>query len=360
MRIASFLLPVLCLVQIAQGATLPVFALDETQVAPNVYVFAENDRHGIVSGTVTVVIGADSVLVFDTTHRVSSAKQIIAAIKKKTNKPVRFIVNSHWHEDHWTGNGTFAAAFPAATFYAHPFTADMIAKRQTTFRGQHCKEELAAEYPALRKQLASGKRDDGTVLSEAGIAFRKQLIGELDAQTSECDAMVYRGSDVTFAQQIAFDLGGRSAQVMYLGRANTAGDVIAYLPDDKILLTGDLVVAPFPFATQSYIREWAAVLDQLMTIDATTIVPGHGPIMHDKQYIADLATLLHSVSAQVHAIYKPGMTTEDVRGYIDIKSIRAKFVGDDPFIAGNFDYMVLQLAVERAVQEEQGALKPEG
>jgi len=363
MKIQSFLsiAIAICGALTTSGATAAdVFRLETQNIAPNVYVFIEPDRHGIVSGNVTLVVGEQSALVFDTTHRVSSARQIIAGIKALTAKPVRFVVNSHWHEDHWTGNGEFSAAFPDARFHAHPFTADIIARRKESFRGQHCKDELRAELPPLQKQLLTGMRDDGTKLSEAAIAFRRQLVGELESQIDECDAMRYRGIDVTFVSDISLDLGARIVQLKYLGRGNTAGDVIAYLPDERILLTGDLVVAPFPFATQSYIREWADVLDRLKAMHASIIVPGHGPVMRDYGYVEDLAELMRSISSQVHSAYKSGMTAKDVRSHIDIQSIRSRFVGDDPFIVANFDHMILDLAVERAIQEEQGELKPEG
>lgn len=350
-----------CCWQIAASAAKESpFGYDIVNVAPNVYAFVESDIHSIVSGTVTAIIGEDSVLIFDTTHRASSAKSIIADLKRLTKKPVRFVINSHWHEDHWSGNGEFSAAYPNAIFYSHPFTARIIEQRRESFRGEHCKEELRAELGPVTKQLESGKRGDGAAISAAGIAFRKQMIDELLSQIGECDVMRYRGVDVTFEKQITFSLGGRSVHVRHIGRGNTAGDVIAYLPESKVLLTGDLVVAPFPFATQSYIREWADVLDVLLTMEAETIVPGHGKVMHDKTYVTDLAALLRSISNQVHAIYRDGMSVDAVREKIDIRAFRDKFAGSDSFVGGNFDYMLMQLAVERAVQEEQGALKPEG
>ncbi|HYM36325.1 MAG TPA: MBL fold metallo-hydrolase, partial [Steroidobacteraceae bacterium] len=118
------------------------FKYDIVNVAPGVYAFIEPEMLGIVSGTVVAVVGEDSVLIFDTTHHVSSARNIIADLKRITGKPVKFVINSHWHEDHWTGNAEFAKAYPAATFYAHPFTAEMIEKRRESFRGEHCKQEL--------------------------------------------------------------------------------------------------------------------------------------------------------------------------------------------------------------------------
>ena len=347
-----------CLVFHANASDAP-FGHRMQKVAPNVYAFVETERRSIVSGTVIAVIGNDAALIFDTTHHVSSAREIIAQLHRLTDKPVRYVINSHWHEDHWTGNAEFAAAFPSAVFYAHPFTAEIIQRRRESFRGESCKAEIRAQLGPIREQLATGKRPDGTSISPEALKFREQAVREGEAQIAECDLMRYRGIDVTFANDMTIALGGISVQLKHLGRGNTAGDVVAYVPERKILVTGDLVVAPFPFATQAYIREWAAVLDQLNAIDADIIVPGHGNIMHDKRYMNDVAALLRSISAQVHAIYRPGMTLDQMRSRVDIKRFRDQFAGTDAFIGANFDNM-MNMAIDRAVQEEQGAFKPEG
>ena len=154
------------------------FKYEVISVAPGVYAFVEPEMLGIVSGTVVAVVGDESVLVFDTTHHVSSARNIIADLKRITSKPVKFIINSHWHEDHWTGNAEFAKAYPGVTFYAHPFTAQIIEKRRESFRGEHCKQELQPELDPLRKELASGKRSDGAAISAAGLKVRQRLVDQ--------------------------------------------------------------------------------------------------------------------------------------------------------------------------------------
>jgi glyoxylase-like metal-dependent hydrolase (beta-lactamase superfamily II) len=135
---------------------------------------------------------------------------------------------------------------------------------------------------------------------------------------------------------------------------------VAYVPDAKVLVTGDIVVHPFPFATQSYIGEWAAALRKLEAMDAVAIVPGHGPVMHDKKYIAEVAALMESIMAQVRAAWHPGATLEEVRAKVDVEAFRARIAGDDPALNANFRNMVMDSAVARAWQEVAGKLEPEG
>jgi len=75
------------------------------------------------------------------------------------------------------------------------------------------------------------------------------------------------------------------AQVNFLGRGNTPGDAVAWLPKEQIVAAGDLVVYPMPYFYDGYPSEWIQTLQSLAQLDATTIVPGHGPIMHDKAYL---------------------------------------------------------------------------
>ena len=243
---------------------------------------------------------------------------------------------------------------------AHSFTAELMETRKEKFRGVPCKAELDKQLKPLRDQLASGKHEDGTPISDKGRAFLRDEISGFDQSLHECGESRYRGVDPTFDSQLQVDLGGRRVTLMHLGRGNTAGDIVAWLPESRILLTGDLVVHPFPFATQSYITEWAAVLRKLDALDPAIIVPGHGPVQHDKQYLEDLAMLFESVSSQAHAAYQQGMTADELRKKVDISTWSTKFSHDDKFIKANFDYMIGQPAIDRLWQELSGQWKPEG
>jgi cyclase len=343
-----------------EAALIKPFPYAMTQVAPEIYAWIETGRPGVVSSNIVAVIGDDGVLVFDTGHHPPVTRRIVAELKKLTRKPVRYVVNSHWHEDHFAGNAEFADAWPGAVFIAHRFTAQMLDSRRERFRGEPCAKEASEQAQDFRKMLDSGKRPDGSALSDRSREFLKQALAELDAHAIECRLMRYRGSDLAFDDALDIHLGKRVVKLLWLGRANTAGDAIAYVPDAKVLLTGDVLVAPFPFATQSYIREWAVVLRKLEDMDTAAIVPGHGAVMRDKTYLADIRAVLESLSAQVHAAYKPGVGVDEVRQHVDLSVLRQKICGDDKFVLANFDNMILQSGVERAYQQEQGQLKPEG
>ena len=336
------------------------FTYETIRIADNVYAFDEPKLNSIVSSNIIAVIGTESILVFDTGHHPPVSRAIIGEIRILSRKPVKYVVVSHWHDDHWVGNAEFAKAWPSMQVIAHPFTARLMQSRKENFRGAKCRAELEEQVKPLRERLASGKRDDGTPISERGRAQLGETISGFTQSLIECDEAQFHGVDRTFDSELRVDLGGQEVRLMHLGRGNTAGDVVAWLPERRILLAGDLVVHPFPFATQSYITDWAQVLRKLDALGPAVIVPGHGTVQHDRRYLEDLAALFESASSQAHAAYRPGMTADELRGKIDLSAWRAKLGHGDRFIEANFDYMIGQSAIDRLWQELSGNWKAEG
>ena len=336
------------------------FDYERVDVAPGVFGFFEKRLNPIVSSNIVAVVGRDAVLVFDTGHHPSITRQIIGDLKRLTPKPVRYVVVSHWHDDHWAGNAEFAKAYPGVQVIAHEFTATMLESRKESFRGEACRKDLTDSSKPLRDMVAAGHRPDGTPFTDSTRYRLERFIEATDAQMPECDIMAYRGVDRRMTDSLTVDLGGRQVKLRFLGRGNTAGDVVAYLPDSKTLLTGDLVVFPFPFATESYVTEWAAVMRTIERMDLTRIVPGHGPLMTNTEYVRDVADVLESISRQAKAAYQPGMTADQLREKIDLTAFSDRFAHGDAFIRANFDAQMKGSAIDRMWQELTNQWKPEG
>jgi len=129
-----------------------------------------------------------------------------------------------------------------------------------------------------------------------------------------------------------------------------------YVPDVKVVATGDLVVAPYPYAIGSYLTDWEATLHALEALDATAIVPGHGPVLHDHAYIDDIIAVLHTVREQVAA--QKDKPLADVK--IDVSALRTKLCGDDPWRRFGFDHELVEPATARAYRElKEGRLTDE-
>jgi cyclase len=304
-----------------------------SQIAEGVYVIRHADApDAFPQGNTTVIIGQRGVLVVDSCYLPSSAQQDIDQIRRWTTQPVRFLVNTHWHYDHTMGNGTYAKEFPALTVIAHSET-------QASMRGYN--PGWFTRYPVvtanLQKQFDERRGTDGKVLTAAKRAeVIEQLKGRADVEV-EFAKISDRLPDMTFDHQLTLDLGGREVRLLHLGRGNTAGDVAAYLPAEKIVITGDLLDYPVPYLGGGFPKEEIETLHSMAQLDAQTIVPGHGEILRDKAYLNMVTDFLEavtgSVQKQVFLLGSGPAKLEEVRAAVlkdvDFDTWRTRFAGMD-------------------------------
>ena len=324
------------------------------KLAEGVYAFvAPDSRTAYFNGNTMVVVGDDGVLVVDSGDALSATRKTIAEIKRLTPLPVRFLVNTHWHWDHALGNGEYRGAFPGVTIVSTAATRELM---ETKGRA-NLAESIAAIPPyldSLSRALDSGVRRDGTPLTPGDRESLRAQLDDLGRGLQFYKEARLALPDVTFDRELTIRLGSRVVQLMAFGPGNTAGDAVVCVPDAKVVATGDLVVAPTPFAYDSLILEWPAAMRRLMALDAAAILPGHGPVMRDWAYAGLVTDLLESVGAQVKSAVAKGLGLEDTRKAVDVTALRARMVGADPILARNFDQFFLGQAVEAAYKEATG------
>ncbi|MDX2061118.1 MAG: MBL fold metallo-hydrolase [Gemmatimonadales bacterium] len=335
-----------------------VLDVDAVDVAPGVVAWTEPAINPLVSGNIVAVIGDRSVLVFDAGHHPAVTRKVIADLKRRTQKPVTDLVISHWHDDHWVAAPEFVTAWPGVRVIAHPFTAAMIGTRAAAMAPAPCRHELRPPLESMRRRAREGKRPDGSPLPEASRIRLARFIRAGEEALAQCG--LRRPTEVTqvIADSLIIDLGGRSVVLRHPGRANTAGDLIALIPDLTVLLTGDLVVAPFPYATMPYLTEWARALRGLEARSGWTLVPGHGPVQRNPDYVRAVADVLESIASQARAAWRPGLPEDSLRARIDVSAHAERFARGDPFLRVNFDAQ-MGSAISRMWQELEGAWRPE-
>lgn len=296
-----------------------------TQLAPGVWSIRHADPlPGWVHGNTLVVIGTEAVFVVDACNVAFGAEADIAQIREWTDVPVRWLLNTHWHSDHNGGNHAWRQAYPGVQILA---TAET--KRRMDAIAPALQEEILGDTGPMRRDgeqaLASGQGADGKPLAEADAARLRQQLADLTRLEEATRSWVYQGPTCTFEDGLTLDLGGREVSVQWLGRGNTGGDAIAWLPKERIVATGDLVVHPVPFVFDGYPKEWARTLEKLAALGAQVIVPGHGEIQRDDAYVLLLRDLFRSVSQQVEAELDRDfeVTLEDVRRKVDVTELRA-------------------------------------
>ncbi len=273
-----------------------------------------------------IIVGRRFVTVVDTNISAADTREVLGAIRKITKKPVRYVVNTHWHEDHIVGNRVYRDAFPDAEFIAHESTM-----RDLPTIGAANRKDSIANGPGfaafLKKTIEAGKNLDGKPITpeeRAGYASDASLVERYLSEPIEI-VMPTR----TFGDLLVLDDGRRKIELRFLGRAHTAADIIVRLPNEKIVACGDLIVDPIPLVgSTSYPLEYAAALSQLMKLEPALIVPGHGPVQRDTVYLRRMTSMLESFKKQAESAYRPGITLEAFRKAIDLSAFAGEFAGD--------------------------------
>jgi cyclase len=317
-----------------------------TKLAEGIYEIRHKDAPDhFPQGNTVAIIGDTGVLVVDSCYLPSSAREDIAQIREWTNKPVRYLLNTHWHNDHNQGNASYADAFPTITIIAQTETAKLIALRVAPY---------LSEYPqrmeTFQKELDTGKYPSGTPLTESEKEDLKNAIAggkaAADAVSAEFRDLKVKVPDVTFDHELDIDLGNRKVQLKYLGRGNTVGDAIAYLPKEKILITGDLVDSPVPYLGGGFPIEQIATLKRMAELDFETLVPGHGGVLKGKAFVQQEIELIEAVIGAMNleigrTSASPQRRLDEIKKAVErnvnVNAWRQKFAGDDPGDRDFFD-----------------------
>jgi glyoxylase-like metal-dependent hydrolase (beta-lactamase superfamily II) len=138
--------------------------------------------------------------------------------------------------------------------------------------------------------------------------------------------------NVAFERELDIDLGDRPVRILFLGRANTAGDTIIYLPNEKLVATGDVLDHPVPYMFGGFPVDFVTTLHALAALDANVIVPGHGDVLHDKSYIMQVIDFLSAVNLEVEKEINDGKTLEEAQKLVpkmlEPQGWKQKFAGD--------------------------------
>jgi glyoxylase-like metal-dependent hydrolase (beta-lactamase superfamily II) len=353
----ALLLPLLAVTvgaAVARADGLPKKSYDVVRLADGVYAFLwKVPIQDVIESNSLFVINDDDVLVVDTGIVPSTARVMAAELKKLTDRPVRYVVNTHWHDDHHGGNEVYRALWPSVEFIAHRDTrADILGQTWTTRPDDVARlRQQGAKYA---RWAETGVDDDGKPLeprrrdrAAAIAAFSSPLAAELEATRPTPPEM-------TFDDRLVLHRGTRTIEVLWLGRGNTKGDVVVFLPRERIAATGDLFVQPIPFGIGSYYAEWAATLGRLDALEADVLVPGHGAVQRDRRYLRQVQGLLQELVAEIRSAVAAGASLEETQKRVTLSDWKLQFAGEDPALQRSFDLFFVQPAVERAWHQARG------
>lgn len=345
--LAAFL--ALGLVSVSQGAVIsgpaPGSSHEVVAVAPGVYAVIRHWDAGTADGNSLFIVNDSDVVVVDTGGFASDARQMIAEIRKRTNRPVRYIVNTHHHGDHTTGNEAFLAAYPGAEIIGHMKTRDLaIADGPLDFAA------FQKEIARVDQALATGRTSDGEALTPEHRKHMELAKENFAFYIRDNQGVKRLPPNLLVGDELVLHRGERTIEVRFFGEGHTPGDVVVYLPKERVLAVGDLVVQPVPFGGATNFRAWPETLRAIRKLDVAVVVPGHGDIQRDWSYVDRQIALFESTWAQVKTAVEGGANLDATRKAVDGEALSKAFGIVTARDREEFDYLYLDSAVEAAFQ----------
>ena len=319
--------------------------LTKEVLGEGIYLFRAPSALDLWTATNSVVIVNDKdVTVFDSHTRAGTARMLITEIRKITSKPVRTLINSHWHQDHWSGNEEFVKAYPGLQIIATTGTRDYMRRMGPGFFAASIDRGLQFSRAALDSARRTGKLADGSALTDSARKAMEKDVAETAGFEAEVRALHRVLPTIAYRDTLVLWSGDREFRLISVTGDATASTVL-YLPAEKLLVTGDALVAmesgsgPPPWTTNSYaITPWLASLRGLEALDLQTIVPGQGIPFHDKAYLQLTIQVYDAIISQVHAALERGLVgIEAVQAAIDVDSLGRRYSKDgtlDPSFRG--------------------------
>ncbi len=278
---------------------------DIQRIVPGVWAAIAKSAYKVNCNAAIIDLG-ESLLVVDTHSKPSAARGLIQQIKALTPKPVKYVVNTHFHWDHYQGNQAYPSSWPAGVeIISSEATRESIEHRGIP-RVKHEILEVPKEIERLKAQLASAT--DATQKEKTQDNLR-----QAEEYLSELKSMQVTLPTITFDRSLILHHGSRTVEILWLGKAHTDGDVFIYLPKEKVIASGDALQGWTPYMGDGYPYDWIKTLDNAAKLDFDYAIGGHGDVMRGKgtfhlwiQYLTDLM-------AETANLYGEGATLDDAK-----------------------------------------------
>ena len=303
----------------AAGAATRLF--DFKQVAPGIFGAIARPT-AMLNCNAAVIVNRDHVLVVDTHSKPSAAKALIRQIREEvTELPVRYVVDSHLHGDHAMGNEAYPEVFGASVEVISSVKTREWLEKLGLLRMQETLDFLPKQIAEFRAKREASR-------DEAVRAELATHIEGLEAYLKEMRPARVTLPTMTFDNRLVIHRGGREIHLLFLGRAHTAGDVVAYIPSERAVATGDLMHGLLPYMRDGFPEEWPATLRALEALDFDRVIPGHGSIQEGKGVLAQFRAYVEEITEKVSRGIEKGQTLDELKKTITVDTLASLKAGD--------------------------------
>jgi glyoxylase-like metal-dependent hydrolase (beta-lactamase superfamily II) len=290
--------------------------LFDIQKAANGVFFAHARAQARVNCNAAIFVRSKDVVVVDAHSKPSAAASLIAQIKREvTGKPVRYVVNTHFHWDHTQGNHAYREANEKVDFIATETTKQLLGD-QGVARLKETLEEARKNLDALRERA-------GHATSAAEKAFCADQIRQLEGYLAEMKDWAPELPTITFDKTHVLEDPLFDLHLEFHGHAHTAGDVFVLCPQQRALATGDASHCWFPNIADGFPRSWPRTIDDVGKGDFQYVLGGHGPLQSDRTVMMSQRNYIEELVEKVEAGKKAGQSLAEMQKRLTVASLKS-------------------------------------
>jgi cyclase len=289
-----------------------------TEVVPGVY-HARGIGDLVVGSNSAVVVNDSDVLLVDSHITPAAATRLLEELKSLTGRPVRYVANTHWHFDHAHGNQIYP---PEVEIIGHEATHAVMAAG-----GSVSGRSYESFIGAIPGQIAALEAVLDTMTDAGARADHEHRIEQQRVYYAQTQEVRPVAPNTTLSERMTLHKGDREIRFLFFGRGHTEGDVVVHLPNDGVLITGDLITAGVPYMGDGFVEEWIDTLEHLKSLEFEWIIPGHGMPYQDRARIDHLQAYFRDFLAQARELHAQGLSAEDAAARVDMSAHAERFPG---------------------------------
>jgi cyclase len=295
----------------APGASTQLF--DIQKIADGVY-FALAHPQALTNCNAAIFVNSQDVVVVDAHSKPSAAAALIAQIKKEvTPKPVRYLVNTHFHWDHTQGDAAYRATGSKVEIIASETTKELLSQNARN-RLKESLDGVPKIIDALQARLSKASAAADKEFFQEQIRLAKAYQVEMKNFTPELP-------DITFAKEHVIKDRAHDLHIAFHGRAHTAGDVAVFCPQQNAVATGDAIIGFLPNIADGYPREWPGTINSIGKLKAAHLLPGHGTAQNSFARATQMGNYIEELTALVEAGKKAGKPVDELQKTIKLASV---------------------------------------
>jgi cyclase len=288
---------------------------DIEKVADGVYL-AQARPQAQINCNAAIFVGSKDVVVVDAHSKPSAAASLIRQIKREiTEKPVRYVVNTHFHWDHTQGNHAYRVAEEKIDIIATAATKQLMSDLAVS-RVKASLEQAAAQVEQLRARA-------GASTSAAEKAFCADQISQLEGYRAELQNYTPELPTITFDQSYVIQDKAHDLHIAFHGHAHTAGDLAVFCPQKRAIASGDVIHGFLPFIADGFPKAWPGTIDAIGHNQFDHILPGHTFLQTGRVVMVNLRNYIEELTGKVEEGKNAGKSVAELQGTLTVASLKS-------------------------------------